>query len=142
MFSQFSDLNDILPSIYICASLFVALCVIIEANLLEGNGGKMPSGRVFVLAGIVSTSWTLVSGLAWFFLELKLLGSVVAFVYPLYSILGLLYSARLMRGVDLPDDPMKIALPIKYLHFCRSFGIVYFALCLLAIFEHFGRISL
>lgn len=142
MFSQFSDLKDILPTIYVCASLFVALCVIIEANLLEHNGGKMPSGRVFMLASIVSISWTLISGLAWFFLELELLGSVVAFIYPLYSILGLLYSARLMRGVDLPEDPMQIALPIKYLHYCRSFGIVYFALCLMAIFELFGRIKI
>ncbi len=142
MFSQFSDFKDILPTVYVCTSLFVALSVIIEATLLEKNGGKMPVGRMFMVVSIFSTAWTLVSGLAWFFLELELFGSVVAFVYPLYSILGLLYSARLMRGVDLPDDPAQIALPIKYLHYCRSFGIVYFALCLVAVFELFGRIQI
>lgn len=141
MINSFSDLNDILPSAYIFASLFVAFCVVVEASLLERNGGKIPSGRFFVLVSIVSTAWTLISGLAWFLLEFQLFGSVVAFIYPLYSIIGLLYSARLMRGVDLPDDPTKIALPIKYLHYCRSFGIAYFALCLVAIFELFGWIT-
>ena len=52
------------------------------------------------------------------FLDLVGLGLVVAMVYPLYGLLGLAYSAMLMRGIEV-DDPAEVALPKKYLTFAN-----------------------
>ena len=55
--------------------------------------------------------------------------------------LGLAYSAMLMRGIEV-DDPAEVALPKKYLSFCKSFGLVYSILCLTALLESMGLIQI
>ena len=131
-----------LDVIFIAASLIVGLFVVIESSVMIKNDGKMPMLTAFAIIGIITSTWTFVACLAFYFLDFGLLGTAVAAVYPLYSILSLLYSTKLLRGTDLPDDPMDIALPLPYLQFCQAFGLVYAVLCVAALFEVYGVLKL
>lgn len=128
--------------VFVALSLIIAIFVMIESTLLERNGGKLLlNNGAFMLISLSTSAWMVAAFLAWYFLDLRGLSLVVAMVYPLYGLLGLVYSAMLMRGIEV-DDPAEVALPKKYLSFCKSFGLVYSVLCLAALLESIGLIQL
>ena len=89
----------------------IAIFVMIESTLLERNGGKLLlKNSIFMFISLSTSAWMVAACLAWYFLDLVGLGLVVAMVYPLYGLLGLAYSAMLMRGIEV-DDPAEVALP-------------------------------
>lgn len=131
-----------LEVVFIALSLMIAIFVMIESTLLERNGGKLLlKNSTFMFISLSTSAWMVAACLAWYFLDLVGLGLVVAMVYPLYGLLGLAYSAMLMRGIEI-DDPDEVALPKKYLSFCKSFGLVYSILCLTALLESVGLIQI
>lgn len=127
---------------FIIASLLVAVLVVVESMMLMKNEGKMPKHSGFAIISLITTSWTVVSCLALYFLDFARIGIAVPVMYPLYSLLGFLYSAKLMRKDDLPDDPMDLVVPAKYLQFCQSFGLVYALLCIVALVEQMGYLAI
>ncbi|MFC0821116.1 hypothetical protein [Moraxella marmotae] len=127
-----------LENLLIVCSLLVAILVMIESTLLERNGGKLLIGNgFFMIISLTTSVWSLVSCVAWYFLDFYGLGLAVVASYPLYALLGLVYSMHLMRGTDV-DDPADVALPAQYLSFCKSFGLVYAVLCACALAQVMG----
>ncbi|WP_227543412.1 hypothetical protein [Moraxella cuniculi] len=131
-----------LENIFVILSFFISWLVMLESFLLEKNGGKLPlDNQPFMIASLMSSAWSVASLLAWWLLSFTGLGLVVVIVYPLYSLLGFIYSTVLIRDAKVlrPED---LVLPVKYLHFCRSFGLVYMLLCLCALAERMGMLQL
>lgn len=127
---------------FVSASLLVAVLVFLESAMVDRNGGKMPQAGQFAIVSLSTTIWTVVSCVAWYFLDFRGVMAAVPAVYPLYSLLGLIYSNYLLRNEDIPDDPLDLVLPQKYLRFCQSFALVYAGLCLAAIADGLGLIKL
>ena len=114
-----------LEVVFIALSLMIAIFVMIESTLLERNGGKLLlKNSIFMFISLSTSAWMVAACLAWYFLDLVGLGLVVAMVYPLYGLLA------------------EMALPKKYLSFCKSFGLVYSILCLTALLESVGLIQI
>lgn len=131
-----------LQNAFLVASFIVAVLVFIEAAMIRANAGKLPQHTPFMLVSLVTSVWSLVSLAAIFFITLEPLPQAVAAIYPLYALLSLVYSARLMKDEDVPDDPFDIVIPAKHLSFNQSFALVFAPLCALALAQALGWVSL
>lgn len=125
-------------SLFIICSLVVAICVVIESTLLERNEGKLLlEHKFFMIISLLTSVWSFASCIAWYFLQFEGLGMSVVAAYPIYALLGLFYSMKIMKGVNV-DDPAEVVLPRQYLSFCKSFGLVYALLCMAALVQKIG----
>lgn len=127
---------------FLSAAPFVGLLVYIEANMLTHSGGKMPQNNSFAFISLTTTAWTLISCLAWYFLDFKGIAAAVPAVYPLYSLLGIIYSNYLLKDADVPDDPLELVISAKYLQFCKSFALVFIGLCLAVLADMLNVVKL
>lgn len=134
--------QTLLITIYLWASLAVALMIIIENGLLRRHGGRLPNTPVLMVISMVTSIWGFVVPAAMYFLPIDGLMRAVPVAYIVYVFATLVYSFRLVRGKDLPDDPNDIIMPSAYMNFCQSFGIVYLLLCAVVLAWHYGIIHL
>ncbi|WP_294033625.1 hypothetical protein [uncultured Moraxella sp.] len=134
--------QSLLITIYLWASLAVALMIIIENGLLRRHGGRLPNTPVLMVISMVTSIWGFVVPAAMYFLPIDGLMRAVPVAYIVYVFATLVYSFRLVRGKDLPDDPNDIIMPSAYMNFCQSFGIVYLLLCAVVLAWHYGIIHL
>ena len=134
--------QSLLITIYLWASLAVALMIIIENGLLRRHGGRLPNTPVLMVISMVTSIWGVVVPAAMYFLPIDGLMRAVPVAYIVYVFATLVYSFRLVRGKDLPDDPNDIIMPSAYMNFCQSFGIVYLLLCAVVLAWHYGIIHL
>ncbi|OOR88270.1 hypothetical protein B0181_08495 [Moraxella caviae] len=118
---------------FVAASLVIALLIWVESGLLERNDGKLPETGIFGIASLLTSVWVLVSAAALYFLELDRFAISVPVVYGIYSVAGWFYGAKLIAKTDVPDDPMDIIVPAKYLAFSKSFALVYGLLCVFVL---------
>lgn len=130
-----------LVTCFLVLSLLMACLVYVEAALLLKNQGKMPQSNFFAVISLMTSVWVLVSAVAWYFLDFAQFGSAVAVAYPLYALIGFFYSGSLIKSEDLPDDPMDMVVPAKYLSFCQSFAQVYGLASVLALAQVLGLID-
>lgn len=134
--------QPLLITIYLWASLAVALMIIIENGLLRRHGGRLPNTPVLMVISMVTSIWGFVVPAAMYFLPIDGLMRAVPVAYIVYVFATLVYSFRLVRGKDLPDNPNDIIMPSAYMNFCQSFGIVYLLLCAVVLAWHYGIIHL
>ncbi len=134
--------QPLLITIYLWASLAVALMIIIENGLLRRHGGRLPNTPVLMVISMVTSIWGFVVPAAMYFLPIDGLMRAVPVTYIVYVFATLVYSFRLVRGKDLPDNPNDIIMPSAYMNFCQSFGIVYLLLCAVVLAWHYGIIHL
>lgn len=128
-FTTFLDTLFELETLYVIASLMVAILIWVEAMLLDKNNGKLPTTGAFGLISLVTSAWLVVSGVALYFLEFDRFAISVPVVYGIYSLMGWIYGARLMADTGIPEDPMDFTVPVKYLSFSKSFALIFALLC-------------
>lgn len=134
--------QPLLITIYLWASLAVALMIIIENGLLRRYGGRLPNTPLLMVISITTSIWGFVVPAALYFLPIEGVMRAVPVAYIVYVFATLVYSFRLVRGKDLPDDPNDIIMPSAYMNFCQSFGIVYLLLCMVVLAWHYGVVQL
>ncbi|MDO5651724.1 MAG: hypothetical protein Q4G13_06285 [Moraxella sp.] len=123
-----------LEMVYVALSAVVAILVWVEAMLLRKNAGKLPDSMVFYAVSMTSSVWVVISAIALYFLDFVGVAISVPVAYGLYTLLGWVYSARLLGKDGLPDSPDDIVMPDKYLAFSQSFALVFFGLCTMVLF--------
>lgn len=116
--------------VYVLLSLGIAILIWVESTLLERNERKFPKNSAFGMVSMATSSWLLISGLALWLLEFDRFAVSVPVMYAIYSVMGWVYGARLMRDTGMPDDPMDVVIPAKYLSFNKSFALSFAGLCL------------
>lgn len=133
------SLFDLLPphataeNLYIVGSLMVAIMIWVENTMLANNAGKLPRSRLFAIISFWTSAWVVVSAAVLYFLTFDRFAISVPVVYGLYSVMGWIYGARLMKDTGMPDDPRDLVVPVKYLSYAKSFALVFFVFCALIL---------
>ncbi|MDO4700260.1 MAG: hypothetical protein Q4A69_06215, partial [Moraxella sp.] len=124
-----------LEKMYVVGGLGIAICIWVEAIMLEKNAGRFLQDSVlFAVISLLTLIWLLVSAAALYFLQFDRYAISVPVVYGIYSVMGWVYGAKLVD--KLPDDPRELVMPAKYLVFSKSFALVFAALCVFVLLKH------
>lgn len=124
--------------IYFFAAILIAVCILIECQMIEKNQGKMPDSKGFNFVSLMDTVWFLIALLMIFFGDFGEMVKVVAIVYVVYTVFGWVYNIGLgiKEEGSLPDSAEDLVIYKSYLAYSRSFALVYMLLCVWAIVRH------
>lgn len=119
--------------LYVLASTFIAVGIVIQNWLLRKNQGKLPDTTFFYLLSLLESCWAVVSGLALYFLDFDNLTICVPVSYLVYTVFGFFHASNTIDFKDnsntMPTSLDDIVIGHRHINFCQSFGLVFLGLC-------------